>query len=168
MTPENDRLAVIIVSHNSAGWLAPCLSSVYAKSGNLDVDVVVVDSGSTDDTVDLVRREFPDVRVLTTENRGFAAANNRGLEVVDAEWVLFLNPDTRILSGTLEELVSSASSTPGGGTRGSQAGRRKRCDGPDDTTISERRPHSFREPRRRATSVSRLVARRTRARRCTL
>ena len=44
--------------------------------------------------------------MLTTENRGFAAANNRGLEVVDAEWVLFLNPDTRILSGTLEELVS--------------------------------------------------------------
>ena len=80
MTSSRERLAVIIVSHNSAGWLAPCLSSVYAKSGNIDLDVVVVDSGSTDDTVDLVRREFPDVRVLATENRGFAAANNRGLE----------------------------------------------------------------------------------------
>jgi hypothetical protein len=102
----NDRLAVIIVSHNSANWLTPCLSSVYAHSGDIELDVVVVDSGSTDHTVDLARREFPDVRVVTTENRGFAAANNRGLEVVDAEWVLFLNPDTRILSGTLAELVS--------------------------------------------------------------
>ena len=100
-----------------AGW-RPCLSSVYAKSGNLELDVVVVDSGSTDDTVDLVRREFPDVRVLTTENRGFASANNRGLEVVDAEWVLFLNPDTRILSGTLEELVSLLRARPTVGLAG--------------------------------------------------
>ena len=118
MTPEIDRLAVIIVSHNSASWLAPCLSSVYAKSGNLEVDVVVVDSGSTDGTVDLVGREFSDVRVITTENRGFASANNRGLEVVDAEWVLFLNPDTRILSGTLEELVSLLRARPTVGLAG--------------------------------------------------
>ena len=118
MTRENGRLAIIIVSHNSAHWLAPCLSSVYANSGNLDVDIVVVDSGSTDDTVDLVRREFPDVRVLPTENRGFASANNRGLEIVDAEWVLFLNPDTRILSGTLEELVSLLRARPTVGLAG--------------------------------------------------
>ena len=111
-------LAVIVVSHNSAGWLAPCLSSVYANSGSLELDVVVVDSGSTDDTVDLVRRDFPGVRVLRTENRGFAAANNRGLEVVDAEWVLFLNPDTKILSGTLDELVSLLGARPTVGLAG--------------------------------------------------
>ena len=106
MTPERDRLAIIIVSHNSAAWLGPCLSSIYAKSGNLDLDIVVVDSGSTDDSVDLVRRDFSDVRVIAAENRGFASANNRGLDVIDAEWILFLNPDTRIVTGTLEELVS--------------------------------------------------------------
>jgi len=78
-------LAVIIVSHNSAQWLARCLSSVYARSGGLELDVVVVDSGSTDETVDLVRREFRDARVVATENRGFASANNRGLAVVDAD-----------------------------------------------------------------------------------
>ncbi len=111
-------LAVIIVSHNSSGWLARCLSSVYAKSGNLELDVVVVDSGSTDDTVDLVRRDFPDVGVLATENRGFASANNRGLAIVDAEWVLFLNPDTEILSGTLAELLSTARLHPTVGLAG--------------------------------------------------
>ena len=118
MTPERNRLAVIIVSHNSAGWLSPCLSSVYARSGNVQMDVVVVDSGSSDDTIDLVSREFPDVRVLAAENRGFAAANNRGLEVVDAEWILFLNPDTKILSGTLEELVSVLRARPTVGIAG--------------------------------------------------
>ena len=51
-------------------------------------------------------REFPQVRLLTTENRGFAAANNRGLETVDADWILFLNPDTEIVAGTLGDLIS--------------------------------------------------------------
>jgi GT2 family glycosyltransferase len=115
---ENVRLAVIIVSHNSASRLVPCLSSVFAMSGNIELDVVVVDSDSTDDTVDLVRREFPDVRLLVVENRGFAAANNRGLEVVDAAWVLFLNPDTRILSGTFEELMSLLRARPTVGLAG--------------------------------------------------
>ncbi len=55
---------------------------------------------------------------LATENRGFAAANNRGLEVVDGDWILFLNPDTRILSGTLEELVSLLRARPTVGLAG--------------------------------------------------
>ena len=71
-TPGGVALAAIIVSHNSSGWLERCLSSVYARSGDMELDVVVVDSGSTDDTIDLVRRNFPDVRVLATENHGFA------------------------------------------------------------------------------------------------
>ena len=117
-TPDGAELAVIVVSHNSARWLAPCLSSVFASAGSLHLDVVVVDSGSTDDTVQLIQRDFPEVRVLTCENRGFAAANNRGLEVVDAEWVLFLNPDTGILSGTFEELVTLLRTRPTTGLAG--------------------------------------------------
>jgi hypothetical protein len=56
--------------------------------------------------------------VVASENRGFAYANNRGLEVADAPWILFLNPDTRILSGTLEQLVSSLRARPSVGLVG--------------------------------------------------
>ena len=115
---DNNRLAIIVVSHNSARWLPACLSSVYERAGELELDLVVVDSGSTDDTAELVRRDFPGVRIVETENRGFAAANNRGLEIVDADWVLFLNPDTRILSGSLEELISLLQARPTVGLAG--------------------------------------------------
>jgi GT2 family glycosyltransferase len=115
---NDHRLAIIVVSHNNAAWLPECLSSVYEKAGNLSLDVVVVDSGSSDDTVELVTREFPDVRVVSTENRGFAYANNRGLDVVEADWVLFLNPDTKILTGNLEELVTLLRERPTVGLAG--------------------------------------------------
>ena len=146
MTSSRERVAVVIVSHNSASWLAPCLSSVYAKSGNLDLDVVVVDSGSTDDTVDLVMREFPEVRVLTTENRGFAAANNRGLAIADSDWVLFLNPDTRILIGDARGARLAPSGTPDRGAGGSSRSTR--------TVRWTRRCGDFRRPFARSPSAS--------------
>jgi GT2 family glycosyltransferase len=98
-------LGVIIVSYNSAQWLVPCLASVYAHAGGAKLDVVVVDNGSVDGSPDLVEREFPQARVLRSENRGFAYANNRGFETVDAPFVLFLNPDAEIREGTFADLL---------------------------------------------------------------
>src|SRR5712691_11355218 len=98
-------LAVIIVSTNEAHWLRPCLSTVFAHAGGASLDVVVADNQSTDGTRDLVETEFPQARVVTCENRGFAHANNRGFMASDARYVLFLNPDTEILEGTLGDLV---------------------------------------------------------------
>jgi hypothetical protein len=95
-------LCVIIVSHNSRRWLAPAIESVRANSGSLDVDVVVVDNG-TDGAGEHVSAEFPFVRTIRCENRGFGHANNRALETADARHVLFLNPDTEILEGTLSD-----------------------------------------------------------------
>jgi GT2 family glycosyltransferase len=99
-------LAVIVVSYNSSRWLHGCLRSVYAHTGNITLDTVVVDNGSWDASVEVVEREFPDARVVRSENRGFAHGNNRGFETVDAPFVLFLNPDTEIRTGTFETLLS--------------------------------------------------------------
>ena len=111
-------LAIIIVSTNEARWLTPCLSSVFAHAGAIEVDAVVADNESTDGTRDLVERAFPSARVVTCENRGFAHANNRGALTTDARYLLFLNPDTEILEGTFEELVNALDSRPSVGLAG--------------------------------------------------
>ena len=109
---------MIIVSANSASWLRPCLTTLYERAGDVELEVVVVASGCTDETVALVEKEFPRARIIVTENRGFAYANNRALRAVDAEWVLFLNPDTEILEGTLSGLIERLHADPTVGLAG--------------------------------------------------
>jgi N-acetylglucosaminyl-diphospho-decaprenol L-rhamnosyltransferase len=105
-------LAVIIVSANSGHWLRPCLSTLLTHTGGARLDVVVVDSGCTDDTVSIVRREFPTVRTVSCENRGFAHGNNRGFLTTSAPYVLFLNPDTQILYGNFAHLLAELERRP--------------------------------------------------------
>jgi GT2 family glycosyltransferase len=104
-------LTVIIVSYNDRAWLEPCLTSIHRLAGDISLDVVLVDNG-TDGAHAYVRSEFPGVRVLRTENRGFAHANNRGLLAGTGRYVLFLNPDTELLEGTLAGLVSALDARP--------------------------------------------------------
>ena len=98
-------VCAIIVSHNGKRWLDAALSSLFASAGGLGLDVVVVDNGS-DGSAAYVNERFPDARVITCANRGFGAANNVGLATADARYVLFLNPDTEVLSGSLADLVA--------------------------------------------------------------
>jgi GT2 family glycosyltransferase len=98
-------LSIVIVSTNEAHWLDACLTSVYAHAGAAHLDVVVVDNESRDGTRDLVEQRFPQARVVSCPNRGFAHANNRALVTCTARYALCLNPDTEIVEGTFGELV---------------------------------------------------------------
>ena len=111
-------LAIVIVSTNEASWLEPCLSTVFAHAGDATLDVVVVDNASTDCTRELVERRFPAARIVASENHGFGHANNRGAVTCDARYVLFLNPDTEIVSGTFGELVRQMDARPQVGLTG--------------------------------------------------
>ncbi len=111
-------LAIVVVSTNEADWLRPCLASVFEHAGGADLDVVVANNMSTDDTEDVVRNEFPLARIVTCENRGFAYANNRALMTTDARYALLLNPDTEVVDGTFAELVSELDARPGVGVAG--------------------------------------------------
>jgi hypothetical protein len=105
-------IAVIIVTYNSAGWIRACLHSVYAHLGRLVGDVVVVDAESRDQTADIVASEFPGVRLIHCRNRGFGYANNTALMTCNARYVLFLNPDTEILDGKINDLVDGLDRRP--------------------------------------------------------
>jgi GT2 family glycosyltransferase len=101
-----DDLAVIVVSHDQEQWLPRCLSTLLEHAAGLSLDLVVVDNGSTGAARDLVERDFPQARAIASENRGFAHACNLASATTDARWLLFLNPDTEVLEGSLAELLA--------------------------------------------------------------
>jgi GT2 family glycosyltransferase len=105
-------LAVIVVSTNEAHWVRPCLHTVEAHLGALEADLVVVDNESTDETADMVAREFPRARVVPSANHGFSHANNRALMTCDARYLLLLNPDTEVVKGTFEDLTAYMDARP--------------------------------------------------------
>lgn len=111
-------LAIVIVSTNEAHWLEPCLRTVFERAGDARLDVIVVDNESTDGTRELVESRFPEARVIASENRGFAHANNKGAMRCLARYVLFLNPDTEIVDGDFGELVAALDQRPDVGLAG--------------------------------------------------
>ena len=80
-------VAIVVLTYNGLPWVERALASVAGH------ETVVVDHGSTDGTLDLVRERFPDVRIVEQENLGFGGGNNRGIAETDAPWVLLLNSD---------------------------------------------------------------------------
>ena len=114
-----DDVCAIIVSHNGKRWLDAALSTLYASAGDLGLDVVVVDNGS-DGSAAFVEERFPRARTVSCPNRGFGAANNVGLAMADARYVLFLNPDTEFLDGSLADLVAALDRRPQVGVAGAR------------------------------------------------
>ncbi len=74
-------LGIVIVNYNVRDLLRDCLASVFDSRGDLTYAVCVVDNGSQDGSADMVEEEFPEVRLIRAENRGYAAGNNVGLRV---------------------------------------------------------------------------------------
>ncbi len=102
---SNPRLSIITVSWNVSKLLHDCLSSVEAVRDALHLEMVVVDSASSDDTPDMVERDFPWVNLIRcTENAGFPKGNNIGIEASTGEYVILLNPDTVVIEDALSQL----------------------------------------------------------------
>jgi len=98
-------VAVAVLNFNGKHYLKDCLASLAQQSyGNYSV--YVIDNGSTDASVDFVKKEFPWVRIIAFDrNYGFAEAYNRAIEMLQFDFVALLNNDVAVDSGWLEKLV---------------------------------------------------------------
>ena len=99
-------VSAIVVCLNGLPWLERCLESVTA------CETIVVDHGSTDGSLALVRERFPDVQVIEQENVGMGAGNNAGMRIASGRYFLLLNSDAWMRPGAVERLVALADSRP--------------------------------------------------------
>jgi N-acetylglucosaminyl-diphospho-decaprenol L-rhamnosyltransferase len=110
------KLSVVIICWNDLRVIRECLRSIYGGTSSIDLEVIVSDNGSTDGSIEFIRQNYPDVRVLENgANLGFGKGNNVGIRASTAEYVLILNPDTIIHDGALDRLVHFADKHPGVG-----------------------------------------------------
>ncbi|MFO7741697.1 MAG: glycosyltransferase family 2 protein [Anaerolineae bacterium] len=144
-------LSVVIVSWNVRPLLRRCIQSIRSPEArpanerpaapnvgrpkpDVEIEIIVVDNGSSDDSVEMVREAFPDVRLVANEdNRGFPAANNQGIAIAEGRYILLLNPDTEVVGDALTTLVAFADAHPDVAIVGPQLMN------PDGTVQSSRR-----------------------------
>ena len=103
-------ISVVIPCYNQGRFLAEAVTS--AVSTTYPVEVIVVDDGSTDDTAAVAARH-PSVRYVRQDNRGLAAARNRGLEAATGDLVVFLDADDRLLPGGIDAGARALAANPG-------------------------------------------------------
>lgn len=112
-------LTIIIVNWNTRDITRNCLRSVREKVIDVDYEVIVVDNDSSDSSVEMIRSEFPDARLIVNpENLGFGRANNQGMRAGRGRYFLLLNSDTIVIDDSIQRMVSFMDGQPGIGIAG--------------------------------------------------
>ena len=99
-------MSVVVVAYNGLPWIERCLESVRGY------ETIVVDHGSTDGTVELVRERFPEARLIEQPNVGMGAGNNAGMRVASSRYFLLLNCDAWMMGDAVERLAAFADEHP--------------------------------------------------------
>jgi len=122
-------LSIVIVSYNTRDLLAACLESVQkelkdesgASTELISAEVIVVDSVSADGTPQMMREQFPWVKLIEPgDNVGYSKGNNIGIEASEGRYVLLLNPDTEVIGSALSTMVTYMDAHPHTGALGPQ------------------------------------------------
>jgi N-acetylglucosaminyl-diphospho-decaprenol L-rhamnosyltransferase len=108
-------LSIIIVTWRSLDFLQACLASIYATTKDIAYEIIIVDNASGDDTERVIRREYPQVTFIASQqNLGFASANNLGFRYASGRTLLFLNPDTEVRENVFVRMISTLNASSAG------------------------------------------------------
>jgi GT2 family glycosyltransferase len=112
-------MSIVLVCWNNKDYLEPCLDSLCQGGLKSSFDVVVVDNGSTDGSQDMLRKKFPQVKIIQNDhNVGLGRASNQGIEASRGRYVLLLNNDTIVNGPSLDRMVAFMDETPEAGAVG--------------------------------------------------
>ncbi|MBX3164402.1 MAG: glycosyltransferase family 2 protein [Bacteroidetes bacterium] len=110
MKPE---ISIIIVSYKVRDLILKCLQTVFESEKKSEIEVIVIDNNSSDDSVSEIKKHFPQVILLENKhNVGFSEANNQGLRMANGIFIFLLNPDTEISPNTLNLLEEHLQKNP--------------------------------------------------------
>src|SRR5699024_6814541 len=113
------RISVIIVNYNVEYFLEQCLNSVFTALKTIEGEVFVVDNNSIDGSVEMIKKHYPDVRLIENKNNlGFSKANNQAIEIAQGEYILLLNPDTVVEEDTFQQCIAFMDKHPKAGGLG--------------------------------------------------
>jgi GT2 family glycosyltransferase len=114
-------LSIVIVNWNTRDLLLRCIETAHAVRGELQLEFVVIDNASSDDSVACLRERFPDITLIeNTKNVGFARANNQGVRASHAPLSLLLNSDAFLTVGSLQALMDVVAAHPKAALVGAQ------------------------------------------------
>jgi GT2 family glycosyltransferase len=110
------ELSIIFVNWNSTEYLRQCLESVYALTTGIDFEVIVVDNASPQNDAESLKVHYPSINLIQSKtNLGFAVANNVGFAQSTGKYVLFLNPDTKLVGPAINVMLGHLKSLPDAG-----------------------------------------------------
>lgn len=113
------ELSIIIVNYNVKAFLQNCLSSILRSTEKINSEIIVVDNASDDGSVELIKKNFPQVKLIESKiNLGFSRANNLGLQVAQGRYICLINPDTIVEESTFHEMIKFMNEHPEVGLAG--------------------------------------------------
>ena len=103
------QLSVIILNYNVRYFLELCVLSVQNAIQNLDAEIIVIDNNSQDDSCEMMKKRFPNVKLIENkENSGFPKGNNIGVAEAQGDYICILNPDTVVAEDTFTKVLAFA------------------------------------------------------------
>ncbi len=98
----NNDVSICIVNWNTKELLQKCLRSIKEKTVELTYEIIVVDNNSQDDSVQMIKLDYPDCLIIENKiNLGFAKGNNEAVKKASGKYILYLNPDTELITNAI-------------------------------------------------------------------